>query len=374
MRILIEALGIHYVGGGRSATMNLLETLFALDTETEYTVLLSQPEPLLDVPARNVRQIVTPTQNRFALRLWAQMLIPLLARDHDLVHFCKNLTVAGVPTKTVVTVYDLTTLILPHLFPRADVLYWRWIQPRMLSRVDRIISISQTTARDLIRFYGLSRDRIAVIYATYGARFAPVDEIEIQRVRDKYELPKEVLLNVGRIDPKNNISTLVRAYARFREGNAFAGKLVLVGGEYSKSRDTAFRRVVEELGLSDSVLITGCVPVEDLPGLYASATMVVFPSLHEGFGIVAAEAMACGTPLVVSDAGALPEVVGDAALVFGTPHDVDALAAAMARLLQNADLRQELREKGLSWVQRYQPRDVALQTLTLYRDVVGMSG
>jgi glycosyltransferase involved in cell wall biosynthesis len=244
----------------------------------------------------------------------------------------------------------------------------------MLRRANRIIAISQATACDLARFYGIPADRIAVIYPACASSFAPVDEAEIQRVRGKYGLPEDLVLNVGRIDPKNNLSTLVWAFAAFRKSSRYPGKLALVGGEYPKSRDTAFGTIVEQLGLSDSVLMTGRVPVEDLPGLYGSATMVVFPSLHEGFGIVAAEAMACGAPLVVSDAGALGEAVGDAALVIASPRDVDALAAAMARLWREPGLRRELRRRGLDRVRRYRPQVIARQTLALYRDVVEESG
>ncbi len=373
MRVLIEALGIHYTGGGRSATLNLLTALFALDQETDYLVLLSQPEPVLHTAAGNVRQVIAPTKNRFALRLWAQSVIPILARHRDLVHFVKNLTVLGVPAKTVVTLYDMTTLLYPELFPRFDVWFWRWAQPKMLRRVDRIIAISKTTARDLRRLYHLPPEAITTIYPAYSPHFRPADAREVRRVWEKYALPPNVILHVGRIDRKKNLSTLVRAFARFQAESGFDGHLVLVGEEYPKSRDMTLGETIRALQMSDRVRFTGPVPDEDLPALYSGAVLAAFPSLHEGFGIVAVEAMACGTPLIVSDAGALREVVGDAALVIPSPRDVEALAEAMVRLWRDAELRQTLRRRGLQLTRRFQPATVARQTLTLYRELVEAS-
>lgn len=371
MRILIEALGIHYTGGGRSATLNLLEPLFNLGDGIEYAVLLSQPEPALDTDTANVRQIIAPTQDRFGLRLWAQFVVPRLARDYDLVHFVKNLSVFGVSSKTVVTVYDLTVLLYPHLFPRTDVWYWRWVQPRMLRNADRVISISKTTARDLQEFYDLPSESITPIYPSYNARFRPVQREEKQRVMRKYRLPDEIIMHVGRLDRKKNLPNLLHAFSGFKEHSDFEGKLVLVGEEYPKSLDTTLDRTAEQLQIADDVIFTGPVPVEDLPGLYGSATMVVFPSLHEGFGLVAVEAMACGTPLVVTDAGAVREVVGEAALIVDSPCDVTGLRESMLRLWQDPSLRQDLRTKGLHAVKRFSQERAVRQTLRLYREVIG---
>ncbi|MEM3433449.1 MAG: glycosyltransferase family 1 protein [Candidatus Methanomethyliaceae archaeon] len=371
MRVLIEALGIHYTGGGRSATLNLLTSLFALDQETDYLVLLSQPEPSLQTSAGNVRQIIAPTRNRFALRLWAQSVVPILARQRDLVHFVKNLTVLGVPARKIVTLYDMTTLLYPDLFPRFDVWFWRLVQPKMLRQVDRIIAISMTTAQDLQRLYHIPSEMITIIYPACASHFRPASAREIRRVWEKYALPPHVVLHVGRIDRKKNLTTLVRAFARFQQQNDFDGHLVLVGEEYRKSRDPALMETINALRLSDRVRFTGPVSDEDLPALYSGATIAAFPSLHEGFGIVAVEAMACGVPLVVSDAGALREVVGDAALVIPSPRDDEALAEAMTCLWRDAELRQELRRRGLQLVQRFRPETVAKQTMALYQEVVG---
>lgn len=131
-KIAIEALGIHDFGGGRTATLMLLEALFAIDTENQYLVILSQYEPSLASVSGNVRQWIAPFKNRFMLRIWAQLLIPFVTRRYDLVHFAKNLGVFGLTSPNIVTIYDMTTLVHPELFPYFDVWYWQHIQKRTL--------------------------------------------------------------------------------------------------------------------------------------------------------------------------------------------------------------------------------------------------
>jgi len=287
MRIAIEALGIHFYGGGRTATMNLLQALFALDTENEYLLFLNQPEPDLEAP--HVRQYIAPVKNRFAMRVWAQVALPWLTRSCDVVHFVKNLGVFGLRVPFVVTVYDMTTLLYPELFPAFDVWYWRTIEKRTLWDAAKVIAISQQTARDIQDFYGLPPERIEVIYPACGRHFCPASPQDVARVRKVYQLPDEYVLHVGRID--------------------------LVGEQYKKKPDLSIYEKIGALGLQDVVQLLGAVPDQDLPAIYSGATVAALPSVHEGFGLVALEALSCGTPLVVNKAGAVTEVVGDAALV-----------------------------------------------------------
>ncbi|MCB0064500.1 MAG: glycosyltransferase family 4 protein, partial [Caldilineaceae bacterium] len=293
MKIAIEALGIHYFGGGRSATLNLLEALFALDTKNEYTVFLSQPEPTLETAAGNVTQVVAPFQNRFALRLWAQARLPFLTRGYDLVHFIKNLTVPFIPTRTAVTMYDMATVLHPDLYPTFDVWYWRYVQPTLLRNTDKVIAISHDAANDVARFYGIPRAEVAVIYPSYATHFGPVAEMEVERVRQQYGLPEQYLLHVGRLDRRKNLPALVRAFADFlgnpawatmADGRPFTGKLVFVGEEYRKSRDETLLVLIAELGLQDRICFTGPIPDQDIAALYAGALVAISVSRHEGFG------------------------------------------------------------------------------------------
>jgi glycosyltransferase involved in cell wall biosynthesis len=370
MKIAIEALGIHAFGGGRTATLSLLEALFALDTENEYRVFLTRPEPGLNTPSGNVEQHIVPIQNRFLARIWAQARLPGAVRGCDLVHFAKNLGVFGLKVPTIVTIYDMTTLIRPEIFPRSDVWYWRTVQRRTLWAAKRVIAISQTTAGDIHRYYGLPAERVRVIYPAIAAQFKPAVNGEIALVRQRYGLPAEYILHVGRIDRKKNLTALVRAFARFRESLPFRGKLVLAGEEYHKARDLELHPAIEDLGLRGEVVFTGAVPDLDLPPLYSGALATVFPTLHEGFGLAPVEAMACGSPLIAHRAGALQEAAGEAALLLDEP-DVESITRALCLVASEPALREELRARGLARAAHFSREGSARETLALYKEVTG---
>lgn len=366
MRIAIEALGIHFYGGGRTATVNLLQALFALDSQNEYLLFLSQPEPDLDAP--NVRQYIAPVKNRFAMRLWAQATLPWLTRACDVVHFVKNLGVFGLRVPYVVTLYDMTTLLYPELFPAFDVWYWRTLEKRTLWHAAKVIAISQQTAKDIQHFYGLPADRIEVIYPACGRHFRPALPEDIARVRALYHLPETYVLHVGRIDPKKNIPLLIEAFARFRERTNFPGTLVLVGEQYKKKPDYSIYDKIAALHLQDAVQLLGAVPDRDLPALYSGAAVAALPSVHEGFGLVALEALSCGTPLIVNQAGAVTEVVADAALVMeeSTP---ECLARHLEYVWRSPDVRQKLHHAGLQRARFFSWEKMAQQTLAVYETV-----
>lgn len=368
MKIAFEASGIHYFGGGRTATYRLLEHLLRVDQENEYTLILSRPEPGLPNTGK-VRQWIAPTTNRFLLRLWAQAVLPGRLKDHDLVHFSKNLGVFGLPIPAVVTVYDLTQLLFPEMFPAVDVWYWRTLQRLTVRQAARVIAISHNTAADVRRFYGVAPERVRVIYPACGAHFKPAPPDAIARVRATYGLEAPYVVHVGHLDRKKNLPLLVEAFAQFRHATGFPGKLALVGEVYPRTADAHLGPTIERLGLQAQVVFTGGVPDDDLPALYSGAMMAAFPSRHEGFGLVALEAMACGAPLITSAAGAVAEVVADAAVVLASIEPAG-LAAALQQLYQDPARRADLRARGLERARAFSWEAAARETLALYREVV----
>lgn len=370
MRIAIDALGIHSFGGGRTATMNFLESLFTLDDKNEYSVFLSQAEPSLDIPKRNIRQVIFPYKNRVLLRLSAQLLFPFILRNFELIHFAKNLGVFGLKVPTVVTIYDVTTLIHPELFPKFDVWYWKTIEKKTLFNASKVIAISATTAHDLERIYSLPPERIAVIYPSVGPRFKPASAAEITRVRDKYHLPDKYILHVGRIDVKKKITLLVEAYALAKKDHVpgFPKSLVLVGEEYLKGQDETLKPTIERLGLAKEIIFTGGVSDDDLPAIMTGAFVSVSASVHEGFGLAPVEAMACGTPVIAYRAGALQEALGDAALLLDELNP-ESMAGALMKLAVEPDLRMELSRKGMIQAQYYQQERNTRKTIQLYEEI-----
>ena len=369
--IAIDAVGIGQPGGGRSATVNLLRELLRLDTANHYLLLLDQPESELAALGAHVEQKLVPIHHRLLSRLWGQLTWPFALRSWrvSLVHHIKNLTTLSLPGCSLVTIYDMAIVLHPEMFPASDVYYWRYVQPRMLRTADRIIAISHKTASDMTQLYGIPPEKIVVIYPAYDPRFRPAPAEEIERIRRRYQTGPRFILHVGSIWRKKNLLTLLLTFEELcRRG--YDGKLVLVGRQYTKGYDEAFYAHLGASTYRERVLLTGPVPGEDLPGLYSAAELMMFPSLHEGFGIVPLEAMACGAPVITSNSGALPEVVGGGATVLENPTDVAAWTETAQRLLSDSSLRAEHVARGLEWVKRYSAVEAAERTLAVYRDLL----
>jgi len=370
MRIAIDAMGITKAGGGRTATLNLLEPLVALDRENEYLIFVDEQEPSLN-GYPNVRQYQVGIRSRFLARLWAQAVLPVLLRREkiDIMHYARNLGAFLTPGCSVLTIYDMSILLYPEVYPTPDVIYWRSVQRLMVRHIDRIIAISESTARDVRHIYGLPDEKVEVIPCAHHSRYKPASAEEIHRVRSRYDLPEEFILHVGSISPKKNLPTLVRAFERLKRAG-YPGALVLVGRVYRSGQDSVLLAEIEASKERGSITLTGPVPDEDLPALYSAARVFAFPSLHEGFGLVALEAIACGTPVVASRTTAVVEVLADAGTFVESPRDDEEMARHLSRLLSDDDLRQEMRARGLERARRYSGAEVARRTLDLYQRLV----
>jgi glycosyltransferase involved in cell wall biosynthesis len=281
----------------------------------------------------------------------------------------KNLGVFGLHQPTVVTMYDLTTLVHPELLPRLDVWYWQTVQKWTLQQARRIIAISENTARDIEKFYAIPAGRIDVIYPACATNFRPAGVEEIHRVRARYGLAEQYILHLGRLDRKKNAAQLVLAYATLRQLTGYSGKLVFVGEEYSKGVDHQLYAVIRECGMGEFTQFTGAVPDADLPAVVSGAQVAVMTSLHEGFGIVALEAMACGVPTVVNRAGAVHEVVGDAGIVL-EGRAVDDLAHALVMVTQQPQAAAWMSRRGLAQARQFDWDTAARATLRTYEKAI----
>lgn len=365
MEILIEALGIENPGGGRTATINLLEHIFEIDHQNSYILILSKKEPTLN-RYRNVRQVISPFRNRFFSRIWAQLVIPIRFRNVDLVHFTKNLSVFGLTCPTILTIHDLTVLEYPEYFPWSDVFYWKTIQKLSVKAANLIIAVSENTAKDVTRYYGKDPHSIKVIYHGKSEQFTPLSNMDIQAVRGKYKLSDNYIITVGRIDVKKNLSNLVKAFASIVPKIDPTYELVLVGEVYKKCEDLHLFPTIFASQMEDKVRLLGRVPDEDLPALYSGAKVSAFPSLHEGFGLVGLEAMACGVPVVSHNHGAIVEVVGDAALKVDCSC-VTQLAYGLEKVINQSTLRSEMIDAGLLRASIFNWNNTAQHTIDAYQ-------
>lgn len=266
---------------------------------------------------------------------------------------------------TVVTVHDLISLVLPHYRRSLLVKAYAATVSAAARKARVIIADSEFTKKDIVRLLDIPEERIVVVPLACEARFRPVEDSEhLLRLRQKYGLADRFALYIGGLDWRKNVPMLVRAFAA-----SDAGCQLAIAGEPYAGRGSLFPNLAEiarRCGVEERVRFLGLVPEEDKPALYSLATVFVFPSVYEGFGLTPLEAMACGAPVLCSDATSLPEVVGDAAVLFD-PNDEKALAEALTCILSDDKRRGELRRRGLEQASRFSWRRTAEETLEAYK-------
>jgi glycosyltransferase involved in cell wall biosynthesis len=302
--------------------------------------------------------------------VWEQVVQPLEVafRGYDVLHHTDR-SMPWLPTgvPSVSTIQDISYASFPETYTRGKVAYNEITARLAAARADRIITVSDNTKREVMRYLKVPEDKIRVVYSAVDGIFRPVaSAADLQEVKRRFDLPDRIILYIGSLNPRKNLVTLIRAYAALKRRGDLPHKLVLVGPSEWKS-DPVFQ-TVRELGLESEVLLPGSMQGLDLVRLYNVADLFAFPSLHEGFGFPPLEALACGTPVVCSNSASLPEVVGDAALMVEA-RDVEGLAGAMARVLTDPDLARELRSRGLERAKLFSWEKTARETLQVYEEV-----
>lgn len=295
----------------------------------------------------------------------------LRSRGARLVHFpflFTPATWAGGPAARLVTVHGASRAALD------DDLVSRFSDrelertKRRLRAYPRVITVSESAREEVVEYYGVPRDRVTVVYNGTSECYRP--EARDAAVLAKLGVRAPYLLTVSTIKPKKNVVASVRAFARLLELHPDTPhSLVLVG--FKAAGYTEVDDAVRELGLDGRVLQTGWTDKDDLPALFAGADLLVFPSLHEGFGLPVVEAMASGCPVVASDVYSIPEVAGGAAILFD-PHDVEAIARAAERALFDAPERERLVAAGFARAAVFRWSECARRTAAVYRELLGM--
>lgn len=324
--------------GTENYSLHVIRALLGLDSPHQFALYFNQPpEPGLFPGAPRVRQRAIPFP-----RLWthARLAAEMIMQPPDALFVPSHVLPLAHPP-AVATIHDLGYRYFPEAHTRRARLYLEW-GTRHNARASRlIIADSRATRDDLMKFYAVPDSKIRVAYPGLRPDLAPVrDPGVVKAALNRYGLREPYAIYVGTLQPRKNLARLIEAFARVPEPFS----LVLAGKKgwlYSE-----ILRRAEGLGIGHRVVFTGYVPDEDLPALLSGASLFAFPSLYEGFGLPVLEAMACGVPVVCSNTSSLPEVVGDAALLV-PPTDTDALAAAIARILTDQDLRRALIARGL---------------------------
>ncbi|HEY64609.1 MAG TPA: glycosyltransferase family 4 protein [Caldilineae bacterium] len=368
MRFAIDARLVYYTQAGIGQyTIRLIRALAALNQEDQFLILQSRKHPDPIVRQHNFRRIGlwTPSHNRFE-----QFFLPLelLRVDADVLHspdfipplYCRRF-------RFVITIHDLHFLIYPKFLTEESARYYGQID-RAVQHAHHIIVPSEATKQDTINLLGVPESKITVISEAANPLFRPIPRREaLAKVQARFPgLPSDFILFVGTLEPRKNLPTLLRAYQHLREAYRLDAELVFVGRR-GWLVDDLFHQI-DEMGLRDYCHFLGRVADEDLLYLLNAARCLTLPAHYEGFGLPPLEAMACGTPVVVSNVASLPEVVGDAGLLVD-PNNWEELAVALWRVLTDEQLANELRQKGLQRASLFSWERAAQETLAVYRQV-----
>ena len=370
VRIGIDARKLHDFGIG-TYIRNLLRQLARLDHDTEF-VLFSRPQDRagLGQLGENFR-VVAETAGNYSFSEQIKIPMALKREGVTLFHAPHYVLPPLAHCPSVVTIHDCIHLMFPQYLPNRFALNYAKVSIAMAAkRATRIMTVSETSKRDIIKFFGTAPEKIDVIYNAYDERFgdAPGAE-EISRVRERYQLHQDFILYAGNVKPHKNLERLIEAFHLVRERGLDHVKLVMIGDDISKY--AALRRAVHKHQLHKYVRFLGYLPEGTLAAMYRLAGVFVFPSLYEGFGLPPLEAMASGTPVVTSNVSSLPEVAGDAAVLVD-PYDPEAIADGIVRVLTDSTLAAQLRVKGLARAQQFSWETSVRRVREIYEEASSM--
>jgi glycosyltransferase involved in cell wall biosynthesis len=353
-------------GGVYRYTSQLVRSLLSSGGDIRYTLIRQVRRQEREYAG--AQQLVVPM---YDLPLWHEIrksiLLPVVAGKEKLnvIHEPRGFIPHLFPRtmKTVLTVHDLTTILYPESHARINSFRMNLSLLSSFKRIDKIISVSENTKQDLLRIFHISDEKIVTIPLGVDEKFQP--KTDSDGIKKKFGLPDLFILYIGSIEPRKNLSTLVKSFYALKK-KGLKHKLVIAGP--SGWKNAQLYDTITSLGLTNEIVFLGFVLDDDLPSLYSAAEVFVYPSLYEGFGLPPLEAMACGTPVVTSRASSIPQVVDAAALVVN-PLNQGELAEAIKRVLEEEGLAEDLRKRGLKRAKEFSWQDAARKTIKVYEDL-----
>ncbi|MDD2823012.1 MAG: glycosyltransferase family 1 protein [Candidatus Daviesbacteria bacterium] len=352
--------------GSSQLGFELLCHLEKIDQKNEYTILLPSA-PLPDLPKERAGwtyKILKPN------KLWTRIALPYALYSAkikpDLIYSPTHYIPRFSPVRRIVTIFDLSYLHFPEMIPRADL--WKMVNWGKfgIQRADHIITISNFSRKDIIKNYKINSEKVTAIYPGYDKNiFKPIkDHKKIDLIKQKYGISGKYIIYIGTIQPRKNLIRLIEAFKPIENL-----KLVIVGKTKGLGREGwMFDEILAKpakLGIEDKVIFTGFVPTEELPYLLSEAETFILPSLWEGFGIPAVEAMACGAPVIVSNVSSLPEVVGNAGLLID-PHSTTQIEQAIRTITTDSKIREKRIKAGLEQAKKYSWNKMAKTLLKVF--------
>jgi glycosyltransferase involved in cell wall biosynthesis len=350
----------------------LLEQFREVAPDISFTVVLQSDDPALRaaLPARfRTLQIPAGLFRRLPARLFfEQFVLPLLAWRYraDVIHSLHySLPLLPSRARRVVTMHDMTAYVLPHMHPWFKGAYMRVFIRQAVRHADRLIFVSASALDECRGWFRLPLENAAVVHHGKSDAFRPDGSADaLAEVRARYGLPPEYLLYLGTLEPRKNVPLLLRAFAALATRHPEAR--LVVAGKKGWHFDEIFH-TVETLNLAHRVIFTGYVDEADKPALIRGASLFLYPSLHEGFGVPVLEAMASGVPTIAGNRTSIPEIAGDGALLID-PESLPELTAALEHLYTDAAARAGLAARGLVQAARFSWKKTAEETAAIYRE------
>lgn len=370
MHICIDTRGAKlYAGTGIGTyTARLLENITAIDDKNTYSFFWPNDGYEFLLGKSNINLTLFGEKNK---RFWDEVFMPAQVRKkaYDIFHLPQN--GLGLPKEKycsyIATVHDLIPYVMPDTCGKSYLDKFTEEMPYIIESCDKIITVSEYSKQDIIRYLGVPSEKIEVIYLAADSRFRKMQKDNAwDFLKKEYNYSNDYILYLGGFSPRKNVDGLLEAYKRIYEELPGYYELVLLGA--SKDNHYELKKKTEDMGLRDRVVFAGYVPYEHLPYFYNCASLFVYPSLYEGFGLPPLEAMTCGTPTITTNVTSIPEVVQEGAVMIN-PYDIGELAGKMYELLSDLELREQLTEKALRRAYNFSWKKTAIETIKVYEKV-----
>ena len=374
MRIAIDAHSVGArLGGNETYAINLIEALARIDQSNQYTLYVTKPaavDRFADRWPNFTARLTLP--HTPLVRIPLTLSRELRKHPVDVLHV-QYTAPPFAPCPIVTTVHDLAFEHLPETFNRRSWMQLRLTVRRTARRAAQIVTVSEYSRQDIIKTYGINPEIVTVTPEAAAQTFEQIkDENRLAEMKKAYGIERDYILSLCSIQPRKNLVRLIEAYYLLRRSHPEVKlpQLVLAGKRAWLDNETM--SAAQRDALSADIRFTGYVADEDLNALYSGATCFVYPSYFEGFGLPILEAMKCGTPVIAGDRTSIPEVAGEAALLFD-PFDVQSLVEALKRILNDSDYRATLSARGLQRANEFSWQTTARLTLAVYEKAAGQT-
>lgn len=326
----------------------------AAHPEHEFIFIFDRPYDQRFIFGPNVQGVVAgpPARHPLLWKLWYDIKIPALLRKYkaDVFVSCDGFCSLGTKVPQCLVVHDLAFLHYPSFIPKSHLLYYKRYTPKMLAKAKAIATVSSFSKNDIIQQYGISADKIDIVYSAAKEIFSPLSDEEKLATKAKYTEGKEYFIYAGAIHPRKNLMNLLKAFSQFKKRQQSSMKLVLAGRLAWKYE--SFAQSLKTYKYRSDVILTGYVAEVELQKLMGAAYALVYPSLFEGFGVPVLEAIRCDVPVITSPFSSMQEIAKDAA-IYAEPEDPADIADKMMLLYKDEKRRTALIQNGKTVCKEY---------------------